>query len=139
MQMRNFFSILLLLCFFIVKTQAQQPAIDSIFFNLYTDSLKKNAHNYINVDGKTSEGRWMPLTNKHLNFTCNYGKFEGNDLILDSAKGIEKIFIKVSLISNPAVYREVTIYVKQKPFTERLKTNEEVLQEIQRAPRRKRN
>ena len=42
--------------------KAQQ--VDSIFLNLYTDSLKKGQHNYINVDGKLSNGKWMPLTSK---------------------------------------------------------------------------
>ena len=36
--------------------------IDSISFHLYTDSLKKGQHNYINVDGKLSNGQWQPLT-----------------------------------------------------------------------------
>ena len=35
--------------------------IDSIYFHLYTDSLKKGTHNYINIDGKTSDGKWMQV------------------------------------------------------------------------------
>src|SRR5882762_9561310 len=61
---------------------AHSQKIDSICFHLYTDSLKKGVHNYINVDGRLSDGRWLPLTAKEILFTCNTGKFEGNDLVL---------------------------------------------------------
>ena len=43
---------------------ARAQKVDSIYFNLYTDSLKKQVHNYINVDGKFSNGSWLPLTEK---------------------------------------------------------------------------
>ena len=53
--------------------------VDSIYFNLYTDSLKKGQHNYINIDGKLSNGRWQPLTSKDIQFSCSSANFEGND------------------------------------------------------------
>ncbi len=52
--------------------------VDSIYFHLYTDSLKKGQHNYINVDGKLSNGRWQPLTSKDIQFSCSSASFEGN-------------------------------------------------------------
>ena len=45
--------------------------IDSISFHLYTDSLKKGQHNYINVDGKLSNGHWQPLTSKEIQFSSS--------------------------------------------------------------------
>ena len=106
--------------------RAQQ--VDSIFFHLYTDSLKKGVHNYINVDGKLSNGSWQPLTEKDIIFSSTAGKFEGNSLILDSSCSDKKVTIKAVLKSNPSIWREVTIYIKTMPDNERLKTIEEVLQ-----------
>ncbi|HEY1202814.1 MAG TPA: hypothetical protein VGE79_17630, partial [Niastella sp.] len=87
--------------------RAQQ--VDSIFFHLYTDSLKKGTHNYINVDGKMSNGRWQPLTNKEIDFTSSYGKFEGNSLIIDTAFKGEKVTVKADLKNNTAIWKETTI------------------------------
>ena len=101
--------------------------VDSIFFNLYTDSLKKGTYNYINVESKLSNGQWMPLTDKELKFSCASGKFDGNSLFIDSSFKGEKVTVKVALINNPAVSKEITIYIKKYIPDERLKTIEEVL------------
>jgi len=105
--------------------RAQQ--VDSIFFNLYTDSLKKGVHNYINVDGKLSNGSWLPLTNKEIEFTASTGKFVGNSLLIDSAFKGEKVMVKAVLKNNTAIWKEVTIYMKKMESTERLKTLNEVM------------
>ena len=101
--------------------------VDSIFFNLYTDSLKKGTHNYINVDGKLSDGKWKPLTAKEIEFTTTYGKFEGNELVLPAECKEQKLTVKAVLKSNPAIWKEVTIWVKKKPDDEKLPTTEEIL------------
>lgn len=101
--------------------------IDSIFFHLYTDSLKKGTHNYINVDGKTSDGKWKPLTAKDLTFTSSYGTFEGAELILPDEPTVEKLTVKAVLKSDPRLWKEITIWIKKKPDDELLPTNEEVL------------
>jgi len=106
---------------------AQAQQIDSIYFHLYTDSLKKGVHNYINVDGKMTDGRWQPLTAKELNFTASAGRFDGNSLIIDTSFKGPAIAVKAALKSNPKVWREVTIYMKTVDTMERLKTMEEVL------------
>lgn len=107
---------------------AQAQQVDSIFFHLYTDSLKKGVHNYINVDGKLSNGRWQPLTAKELNFTASAGKFDNCNLILDTAFKGEKVTVKATLKSNPQVWKEVTIYLKTVDIPERLRTVDEILQ-----------
>jgi hypothetical protein len=109
--------------------------IDSIFFHLYTDSLKKGQHNYINVDAKLSNGVWQPLTDKEIKFSSSAGKFEGNELILPMDFKPEKITVKAVLKSNPAISKETTIWVKRLPDPERLPTNEEILRNKQPAKR----
>jgi len=116
------FSLLLSLGFL---SNAQK--IDSIFFHLYTDSLKKGTHNYINVDGKTSDGKWKPLTAKEISFTSSYGTFEGAELILPDKPAVEKLTIKAVLKSDPKLWKEITIWIKKKPDDERLPTTEEIL------------
>ncbi len=110
--------------------------IDSIYFHLYTDSLKKGQHNYINVDGKLSNGRWQPLTSKEIQFTSSAGKFEGNNLILPANFKGEKVKIKAVLKSNMEIWKEITIWIKKLPDPDRLPTKEEILQNN---PPKKRN
>jgi hypothetical protein len=93
--------------------KAQQ--VDSIFFNLYTDSLKKGQHNYINVDGKLSNGKWMPLSSREIEFSCASAKFSGNELIIPEGFNEKSVTIKAVLKSNPSVFLERTIWIKQKP------------------------
>jgi hypothetical protein len=105
--------------------------VDSIYFHLYTDSLKKGTHNYINVDGKLSDGKWKPLSAKEITFTSNYGNFEGNELILPDPCTVQKLTVKAVLKSDPSIWKEITIWIKKKPDDEMLPTNEEVLKNRQ--------
>lgn len=103
--------------------------VDSIYFHLYTDSLKKGRHNYINVDGKLSNGRWQPLSSKEIQFSTNIGEFEGNDLVLPADMKPGKVTVKAVLKSNPAIWKEITIWIKTLPEPEKLPTNEEILKQ----------
>ena len=101
--------------------------VDSIYFHLYTDSLKKGTHNYINVDGKLSDGKWKPLSAKEVLFTSSYGVFEGNELILPAICTEDKVVIKAVLKSSPSIWKEVTIWIKKKPDDEILPAKQDVL------------
>lgn len=114
-----------------ILTKAQQ--VDSIYFHLYTDSLKKGQHNYINVDGKLSNGSWLPLTAKQILFTSSEGTFNGNELFIPDHFKPEKVTVKAVLRSNPAVWKEVTIWIKQLPDPFLPNRNE-----VDNAPRRNR-
>jgi len=120
----------------VVTVQAQK--VDSIYFHLYTDSLKKGVHNYINVDGKLSNGNWLPLTAKQIQFSSSAGRFEGNDLILPADFAEEKVTVKASLLANPSIHKEITIWIKKKADDEILPTQEEILNNRtpQKRPRR---
>ena len=110
--------------FLVVPLFAQK--IDSIYFHLYTDSLKKGQHNYINVDGKLSNGRWEPLTTKEIEFSSSAGKFDGNDLILPPDFKDEKVNVKAVLKSNPEIWKEVAIWIKTIPDPEHLPTSDDM-------------
>lgn len=127
-------------CFLMLGIGASAQKVDSIYFHLYTDSLKKGFYNYINVDGKTTDGNWMPLSAQELTFSTNNDtclKFQNNDLFIDSAYAKETVTVKAVLKSNPRVWKEVTIYIRKRGFDEPLKTNQEILDEMSRQPARK--
>jgi hypothetical protein len=117
------FIVVIILC----SSKLFAQKVDSIYFHLYTDSLKKGRHNYINVDGKLSNGQWQPLTSKDIQFTATIGTFEGNDLVLPENMKQEKVTVKAALKTNPAVSKEITIWIKTLPEPEKLPTNEEIL------------
>jgi hypothetical protein len=113
--------------FFLHCFLSQAQKIDSIFFHLYTDSLKKGTHNYINVDGKLSNGKWKPLTATDILFTSSYGVFEGNELILPENCTVEKVTVKAVLKSAPSMQMETTLWIRKKPDDEQLPSKEDML------------
>ncbi len=116
---------------------AKAQKIDSIYVNLYTDSLKKGTYNYINIDGRLSNGRYLPLDNNDLTFTTSAGEFKGNSLWINKDYKENKVSIKVILKSNPLLHKEFDIYIKQLPDNEKLKTTEEILNEMKKSKKNK--
>lgn len=126
----------LILCFLTASLFAQK--VDSIYFHLYTDSLKKGQHNYINVDGKLSNGRWQPLTSKEIQFSCPIASFSGNELIIPDDFTAEKVTVKAVLKTNPAIWIEKTIWIKKLPDGP-LPTKEEILNGVPERKIKKKN
>lgn len=118
---------------------ASAQKVDSIFFHLYTDSLKKGFYNYINIDGKLSTGSWTPLDSTHIRLISNTGFFKGNDLFIDSSYKGETVTVKAILKNNPAIWKETTIYIRKRGFNEPLKTNDEIFRDMQRKKTSKRS
>ena len=121
-----------------VATFTKAQKIDSIYVHLYTDSLKKGTYNYINIDGKLSNGRFLPLDTTDLVFTSTDGKFYGNSLYIPPDFRKNKVYIKAVLKSNPAIYKQFDIYIKKKPDPATLKTMDEILSEPTSTTKRKR-
>jgi len=115
-------------------TKAQ--SIDSIYINLYTDSLKKGTYNYINVDGQLSNGRYLPLDSTDIIFTASVGCFLGNSLWVDADFKGKKIAVTVKLRTKPATTKTIDIWIKQLPDAP-LKTYEQLMKEMQQQPKRK--
>jgi hypothetical protein len=123
--MKKLVTILIVLSAFTASAQK----VDSIYFNLYTDSLKKGVHNYINVDGKLTNGTYQPLMSNEVAFTSSAGRWEGNSLIVDSAYKQDSVVITASLKEHPEVKKNVTIYLKKIVAEPPLKTEKELLEE----------
>jgi hypothetical protein len=122
--------ILVVLGFIMAANAVSAQKVDSIYFHLYTDSLKKGFYNYINVDGKLSDGTWTPLDSSEILFISDAGFFKGNDLFIDSSYKGETVRVKAILKRNPAIHKETVIYIRKRGFTEPLKTNEQILDEM---------
>jgi len=130
--------ILMIIAITFFSTPIFAQKVDSICFHLYTDSLKTGRHNYINVDGKLSNGKWQPLTSKEIQFSASAGEFEGNDLILPVGFKQEKITVKAVLKSNTSVREEKTIWIKKLPEPDRLPTKDEMLDKPKHSKRNNR-
>ena len=131
----------MLLMFFALALTTKAQKIDSIYFNLYTDSLKKGSlhFNYINVDGKLPGGSYIPLDSSHIRFTCSAGKMTGNVLTLDSTLKDEYVIITAALIADPSIKKEVRIYVKKIIVQEPLKSADELVEGWQKERKKKSN
>lgn len=116
----------LLIIFLFAFSASKAQKIESIYVNLYTDSLKKGTYNYINIDGRLANGKYIPLDSTQLIFSCSYGKFYGNSLLIDRDCKAEKVDIKVILKTDPSLHKEFVMYVKKKEDG-KLPTMEEVL------------
>ena len=103
--------------------------VQKIYINLYTDSLKKGTHNYINVDGELSNGKYLPLDSTKIIFSCPQAKFFGNSLFIPADFAGEKVSVKVMLKEDNSKFEEFEIYIK-KLIDPPLKTQEEVIAEI---------
>ena len=117
---------------FTLGLQAQE--IESIDFHLYTDSLKKGRYNYINIDAKLSNGRYMPLTQKEVIFKSNTGKWDGNSLIVDSSYSKDSVVISATIKDNPSLTKSVTIYIKKSNDEGKLATESEIFDNRKRKP-----
>ena len=127
---------LLILHFFICFGAAAQK-VEGIYFNLYTDSLKKGVHNYINVDGKMSNGSYYPLMSDELVFSSSAGKWSGNSIILDSSFSADSVVITAHLKANPSITKTITVYMKRNLFEGVLKTEKELLEEWKEKSKKK--
>ncbi len=126
--MNRLIGMILLLTCAAVQSKAQQ--VESIEFHLYTDSLKKGVHNYINIDGKLADGSWRPLNSKLIQFSSSAGTWEGNNLIIDSSYKKDSVVVIATLRNNAALKKTITIYMKRNLAGERLKTEEELMNDL---------
>ncbi len=128
--------LIVILSFIFIADSASAQKVDSIYFNLYTDSLKKGFFNYISIDGKLADGSWSPLDSTQILFISDGGYFKGNDLFIDSSYTQDKVRVKAVLKSNPQVWKETVIYIRKRGFDEPLKTNEQILDEMRKKARK---
>lgn len=126
--MKKFYSLFFFAILIGAAATSKAQKIDSIYFNLYTDSLKKGVHNYINVIGKISDGSYLPLMESDLVFKSSAGKWQGNSLIIDSSFNADSIVVFATLKSQPVTTRSIVIYMKKNLVEPALPTEEELME-----------
>ncbi|MEO6638426.1 MAG: hypothetical protein ABIN25_09120 [Ginsengibacter sp.] len=124
---------LIFLLFTVSAAEAQK--IESIHVDLYTDSLKKGTYNYINIDGKLSDGKYLPLDSSDIIFSASDGKFSGNNLWIAPNFDKDKVTIKAILRTDHSMYKEFTIYIKKIPNPTNLKTMDDLMGEMDKSKR----
>jgi hypothetical protein len=67
------------------------------------------------------------MTAKEITFSASAGRFEGNSLFVERDFTGNMITVKAVLKENPAMTREVTIFIKKKEDDAQLKTMDEVM------------
>lgn len=127
---------ILLFIFVLLSFNSFAQKVDSIFINLYTDSLKKGTHNYINVDGLMHDGSYRPLDSTFIHFESDYGHFEGNSLVLDRNPTQQKVRIKIYLKNNKNLCKEITLFIKQKEDPE-LPSQQQILDQMRKEKKNK--
>ncbi|MCY7420879.1 MAG: hypothetical protein LH478_03950 [Chitinophagaceae bacterium] len=126
--MKKFFTIFFTVFLLCLTFAGKAQKIDSIYFNLYTDSLKKGVHNYINVVGKLSNGSYLPLMNEDLVFKSSAGKWQGTSLIIDSSYTKESVIVYATLKAQPTITKSVIIYMKKNLTEPPLPTEKEIME-----------
>ena len=74
-----------------------------------------------------ANGNFLPLDSTQLVFSASAGRFSGNSLWLDPGFKDDKVNVKVVLKEDPAISRQFDIYIKKNPDNEKLKTVDEII------------
>lgn len=110
--------------------------IKDFYFHLYTDSLKKEVYNYINVDALLSNGNYWPLDTNYVLLRSTAGAWHGNSLLLGKDSLPDSVVVSATLRTRPALTKSVTIFVKKIPNPDTLPSEKEVLERINQERRR---
>ncbi|SEA31322.1 hypothetical protein SAMN05660909_01488 [Chitinophaga terrae (ex Kim and Jung 2007)] len=105
------------------QTTLQFPQVIGIRFNLYTDSIKRNIHYYLNVEGKFSSGKVYPLDTSALRFAASDGQILGQDLLLPLQDTVKTVTVEAWYKPNSKYYIRAQVPVKQAPDNDSLLTN----------------
>jgi hypothetical protein len=105
------------------QTTLQFPQVIGIRFNLYTDSIKRNIHYYLNVEGKFSSGKVYPLDTSVLRFAASDGQILGQDLLLPLQDTVKTVTVEAWYKPNSKYYIRTQVPVKQAPDNDSLLTN----------------
>ncbi len=98
-----------------VTADLQLPQLTGMRFNHYADSLKRNIHFYLNIEGKFSSGKILPLDTNEVHFQISAGKLIGQDLLLPAGDTTKIIRVEAWYKLNPNMYLMSDIPVKQMP------------------------
>lgn len=94
------------------------PRLIGIRFNHYADSIKRDIRYYLNVEGKFSSGRILPLDTASVRLRASAGKVLGQDLLIDKEDTVKTVAVDAWYKANPDMYSHSILPVKQMPDPE---------------------
>ncbi len=114
------------------------PYLESIHFNLYTDSLKRDVEFYLNMEGHFSSGKIYPLDTVKVRFQASAGELLGNVLLLpESDTAVHDIQVKGIFKWDAQLADSCLIPVKTQVEDITLPTEQELLDRWKKERRRK--
>lgn len=129
--MKLFF--LLLCCLWATVVTGQQ--VERLYFRLYTDSLKRGSWNYINVEGRLSNGKVVPLSAPALVLTSSAGRVEGNSIWLAWDHAPDSLKVVAFLRQQPGLRDSMVLHLQKVDFQLGAPTQDSLLQELNRRNR----
>ena len=93
--------------------QLRKPVLEALYFNLYTDSIKPVLNFYVNVEGRYSDGSYLPLDTASIILSCDAGRMQGSEWVPPRIITFEKVTFTAVARHNPALRDEVTIYIRK--------------------------
>lgn len=91
----------------------QLPVLEDIQFNLYTDSIKPILNYYLNVEGRFSSGRVLPLDAGFVTVSSDAGSMSGLEWVPPAKRDFDRVNFTVTNKFNPAQQKQVTVYLKK--------------------------
>ena len=90
------------------------PKLRRLYFNLYTDSLKPVLNYYVNVEGETVDGNYLPLDTTDILLTASWGQMQGNEWIIPAVLMRDSVTFYASSRQNPALSDRITIWIQKR-------------------------
>lgn len=111
--MKKYFPILMLLIA-TLPAFAQQPKLEAIRFNLYTDSIKPVLNYYVNVEGEFNDGRVLPLDNKAIILEADWGEIHNSEWVIPKRLEKECVVFTATARNNPELRKQITVYIQKR-------------------------
>lgn len=91
------------------------PHLVGMRFNHYTDSVKRNIRYYMNVEGKFSSGRILPLDTVQLRFRTSAGTVMGQDVLVEQNDTARTVIMEAWYKPNQDLYIRSEVPIKIMP------------------------
>ncbi len=92
---------------------AGRPKLRRIYFNLYTDSLKPVFNYYVNVEGQTNDGSYLPLDTNDILLVASWGQMQGNEWVIPKTLLYDSVTFYASSRQNPELKDRITIWIQK--------------------------
>jgi len=93
--------------------QLKIPKLESLRFQLYTDSIKPILNYYVNVEGVFSSGKIFPLGPEQVRLSSDVGFVTGMEWKAPKIIDFEKVLFSAVSLTDSSIKAEKTVYLKK--------------------------